>query len=131
MKKLIRLWTGGELHDPDNDHVMSSMIDVLQTVGVSVGDATAYATMVIKDRAPISAVQAGQQYDPTFFDLYGKGNLVRASHGCRRYLHVNGLDEFDLRTMKPNQSWKKQLLSHLLKWLILITIQLRTMSPNK
>ena len=95
-------WTGGELHDPDNDHVMSSMIDVLQTVGVSVGDATAYATMVIKDRAPISAVQAGQQYDPTFFELYGKGNLVRASHGCRRHLHVNGLDAFDLRTMKPN-----------------------------
>ena len=95
-------WTGGELHDPDNDHVMSSMIDVLQTVGVSVGDATAYATMVIKDRAPISAVQAGQQYDPTFFELYGKGNLVRASHGCRRHLHVNGLDAFQLRTMKPN-----------------------------
>ena len=32
-------WTGGELHDPDSDHVMTSMIDVLQTLGVSAGDA--------------------------------------------------------------------------------------------
>ena len=50
----------------------------------------------------MSAVHVGQQDDPTFFELCGKGNSVRASHGCRWHLHVNGLDAFDLRTMKPN-----------------------------
>ena len=32
--------------------------------------------------------------------MYGQGNLVKASHGCRRNLNVNGLRAFDLRTSK-------------------------------
>ena len=41
-------------------------------------------------------------YSPSFFEVYGHGNLIRAAHGCRRDLNVNGLKAMDLRTCKPN-----------------------------
>lgn len=99
-------WQDAELVDPDNDQMMSSLVDVLQTLGVSVGDATAYALNVVKDRIPISAIHNGASYNPTFFEIYGQGNLVKAAHGCRRNLNLQGLHALDLRTSKPNgEAW--------------------------
>ena len=50
----------------------------------------------------IFSVIVPDSYNPTFFEFYGQGNIVRASHGCRRDLNINGLGTFDLRTRKPN-----------------------------
>ena len=74
-------WEGPDLMD--DDHTMSSLMDVLQTVGVPLADASAFTVSMIKNR-PIMPTQFGQPYSPTFFEMYGQGNLVRASHGCRR-----------------------------------------------
>ena len=87
------------------DHIMSPMMDVLQTLGVSAADSANYCVQAIKDR-PRRTVQYGEPYKPTFFEVYGQGNIVQASHGCRRNLNVNGLRAFDLRTCKPDrQAW--------------------------
>ena len=80
---------------------MVSMVDVLQTLGISAGDATAYAVKVIKGRATQPS-SFGPKYQPTFFELYGHGTIVKASHGQRRDLNLNGLQALDLRTSKPN-----------------------------
>ena len=82
-------WDGGDLHDPSNDHMMASLIDVLQSVGVSVGDAVSYAVTVVKDRVPISVVSTEHSYNPTFFEVYGQGHIMKASHGCRRKLYMS------------------------------------------
>ena len=94
-------WTGPDLVDGDGDHMMSSLISVLQTNGVSVGDAVSFAVNVVKSRPP-TPTAFGAPYNPTLFELYGHGSLVNASHGCRRNVNVNGLRALDLRTMKPN-----------------------------
>ena len=93
-------WAGGDLHDPSNDHMMASLVDVLQSVGVPVGDAVSYAVTVVKDRVPISVVSTEHSYNATFFEVYGQGSIMKASHGCRRNLNVNGLNALDLRTFQ-------------------------------
>ena len=98
-------WEGDGLHDGDGDHIMSMLVNVLQTNGVSATEAVAFAVNVIKDRT-IMPVTASNGYNPTFFEMYGHGNIVKASHGSRRNLNVNGLRALDLRTSKPDgQSW--------------------------
>jgi hypothetical protein len=85
---------------------MSTMMDVLQTCGVSAADSANYCARVIKDK-PMKATQFGDHYKPTFFEVYGQGNIVQASHECRRNLNVDGLRAFDLRTFKPNgEAWE-------------------------
>ena len=84
---------------------MSSMMDVLRTCGVSAADSANYCAQVIKDK-PSRSSQYGDLYKPTFVEVYGQGNIVQASHGCRRILNVDGLRAFDLRTCKPTgQAW--------------------------
>ena len=95
-------WQGDDLVDYDDDNRMVSMVDILQTLGVSVGDAVAYAVKATKDKVPVYGVVTGQSYNPTFIEVYGHGTIVQASHGCRRSLNVNGLNALDLRTSKPN-----------------------------
>ena len=98
-------WEGDALHDGDGDHIMSLLVNVLQTNGVSASDAVGFAVNVIKDRI-IMPVTATSAYNPTFFEMYGHGNIVKASHGSRRNLNVNGLRALDLRTSKPDgQPW--------------------------
>ena len=98
-------YEGPDLHDHMEDHIMSTMMDVLQTCGVSAADSANYCAKVIKDK-PMKASQFGDHYKPTFFEVYGQGNIVQASHGCRRDLNVDGLRAFDLRTCKPNgEAW--------------------------
>ena len=81
--------------------MMTPIMDVLQTLGVSAGDANAYAVKAMKDQ-PIKATVFGSMYNPTFFELYGHGSILQASHGCRRNLNIDGLHALDLRTRKPN-----------------------------
>ena len=94
-------WDEEELADAEDGDAMISMVDVLQTLGISAGDATAYAVKVIKSRTTQPS-SFGPKYQPTFFELYGHGNIVEASHGQRRDLNLNGLHALDLRTSKPN-----------------------------
>ena len=76
-------YEGPDLNDPENDHIMSSMMDVLQTCGLSAADSANYCAHVIKDK-PSRSSQDGDMYNPSFFEVYGQGNIVQASHGCRR-----------------------------------------------
>ena len=89
----------------EEDHVMSPMMDVLQCLGVSAGDSANYCAQVLKN-SPKKTTQFGPAYNPTFFEMYGQGNIVKASHGVRRNLNINGLRAFDLRTCKPSgEAW--------------------------
>ena len=85
--------------------MMNSLMDVLQTLGVDPVDATGFCKRIIKD-VPVSPLIPGPDYNPTFFEFYGQGNIVKASHGQRRDLNINGLRAFDLRTRKRNgEAW--------------------------
>ena len=42
-------WTGDDLDDGADDHVMSPMTDLLQCLGVSAADSANYCAQVIKD----------------------------------------------------------------------------------
>ena len=39
---------------------------------------------------------------PSFVELYGRGSILEAAHGCRRNLNIDGLAALDLRTAKPD-----------------------------
>ena len=94
-----------EVEDNSADHVMNSMVDVLQTLGVDAAEATKFSVNLIKDM-PVKSMKFGEDYRPTLFEFYGQGNLVNAANGCRRDLNLNGLAAFDLRTRKPNgEAW--------------------------
>ena len=98
-------YEGPDLNDPVDDHTMSSMMDVLQTCGVCAADSANNCAQVIQDK-PSRVPQYGDLYKLTFFEVYGQGNIVQASHGRRRNLNVDGLRAFDLRTCKPTgQAW--------------------------
>ena len=62
---------GPGLHDNMEDHIMSTMMDVLQTCGVSAADSANYCARVIKDK-PMKASQSGDHYKPTLFEVYGQ-----------------------------------------------------------
>ena len=104
-------WDEGELRDSDGDHVMATIVNVLQTNGVSIGDAVEYGLRMVKNRL-VSPINMGKPYNPTVFEVYGHGTIVDASHGLRRSLNVNGLRALDLRTTKPNGApWDFSLAS--------------------
>jgi hypothetical protein len=69
-------YEGPDLHDNMEDHIMSTMMDVLQTCGVSAADSANYCARVIKDK-PMKASQFGDHYKPTFFEVYGQGTLCK------------------------------------------------------
>ena len=91
----------GEGSINSDDHVMSPIMDVLQTFGVSAAEAANYCSRVIKNR-PIMPITFGELYKPSCFEVYGQGNIVNASHGCCRDLNIDGLRAIDQRTLKPN-----------------------------
>ena len=102
-------WDGPELIDHDGDHSMNVIVDLLQSVGVTAADAVQYAVNTVKCK-PVTTCDGMSDYcspvlssySPSFFEIYGHGNLIRAAHGCRRNLNVNGLRAMDLRTCKPD-----------------------------
>ena len=73
-------WDEEELNDAEDGDAMISMVDVLQTLGISAGDATAYAVKVIKSRTTQPS-SFGPKYQPTFFELYGHGTLSKRHMG--------------------------------------------------
>ena len=100
-------WDGGMLEDTDGDHPMNPIMDILQSLGVSAADAANQSVKFIKCSS-VSACDFGRPcnpvlrtYDPSFFEVYGHGSLVRAAHGVRRNLNIKGLCAMDLRTEKP------------------------------
>ena len=57
-------------------------------------------------------------------ELYGRGKLLEASHGCRRNLNINGLQALDLRTHKEDGTpWDFNLASDRQEALMLIDTQ--------
>ena len=74
-------WNGPEVEENDGDHVMASLVDVLQTIGVSAADAVAYSVRAVKNRQSITGF--GTPYNPTVFEMYGHGSIINASHGVR------------------------------------------------
>ena len=44
----------------------------------------------------------GVQHATTFMEMYGQGSLVSEANNKRRSLNLRGLNEFYLRTLKPN-----------------------------
>ena len=47
---------------------------------------------------------------PTITGVYGRGQSLEATHGCRRNLNITGLDALDLRTPKADgTAWKFDL----------------------
>ena len=76
---------------------MVSIVDVLQTLGVSATDATRYAMSVVKEARRDCS-------DPprTFVEAYGTGNIMRVAGDKLRNLNLTGLAALDLRTCKPN-----------------------------
>ena len=93
-------YNGDDVEDSP-DTVMNPLMDLLQTLGVDVLDAVDYCKRVVRPMS-ICATTFGESYRPTLFEFYGQGNLVKASHGPRRNLNLDGLRAFDLRTSKPN-----------------------------
>ena len=75
-------WQGDDLEDAEGDRLMASMVEVLQTRGVSASDAVAYSVKAVKNRRPQS-IKFGTVYNPTRMEVYGKGSIVAASHGSR------------------------------------------------
>ena len=63
-------YEGPDLHDSDQDHIMSTMMDLLQTCGVSASDSANDFAKVIKDK-PVKASQYGDHYKPIFFEVNG------------------------------------------------------------
>ena len=98
-------WDGEDLVDGNDDHVMSPMMDVLQCLGVSAANSANYCAQVIKN-SPKGPTQFGPKYNPTFVEVYGQGNIIKASCGLRRNLNVHGMNAFDLCTCKPSgEAW--------------------------
>ena len=82
------------VRDDVHDHEMTTMMDVLQCLGVSPESACTFSVKVLKSAAT------------TFMEVYGRGAIMEAANGPERNLNVEGLQAFDLRTCKPNgETW--------------------------
>ena len=68
-----------------------AMLDNLQCMGVSVGNACAYATTNVHEAK-----------FPTFYEVYGRGALVEDAKRAGSSLNVVGLNALDLTTAKPD-----------------------------
>ena len=62
-------WDDEDLRDSEGDHLMSPLVDVLQTLGVVASDAAAYSVYVIKNR-PHRQMSFGSTYNPTMMEVY-------------------------------------------------------------
>ena len=74
---------------------MASLVDTLQTLGVSAVDATRYASGIVH-------AALAKDPDPTFVELYGIGSIMRLAGGKMRNLNIRGHSAFDLRARKPD-----------------------------
>ena len=92
---------------------MVALMDILQCLGVATEDANGFAASVVRNKPRFehlrTQLQAQQSFlnavvgkRPTFVELYGRGKLLEASHGCRRNLNIDGLRALDPRTHKKD-----------------------------
>ena len=92
---------------------MVALRDVLQVLGVDPLDANHFASSIARNkprfehlrqqlghRQRIVAALTGKRH--TFVELYGRGAILEASHGCRRNVNIDGLSALDLRTHKSD-----------------------------
>ena len=97
----------------ETDHPMLTLMDVLQCNGVAPEVASNFAASLVTNKPRFHALHRrllrAQQFihaltdrSPTFMELYGRGAILEASHGCRRNLNISGLDALDLRTCKKD-----------------------------
>ena len=84
--------------EDSQDTEMVSMLDVLQTLGVDIEDANRFCAKAVRTARKLT--------DPTFIEAYGTGRIVEHANGILRNLNIHGLDAFDLRTKKKdNTPW--------------------------
>ena len=92
-----------------------ALLDVLQNLRVECGVAAHFAASLSRNKPRFSKLRAklhhGQTFlasltgtAPTFIELYGRGKIMEAAHGCRRNLNLHGLNALDLRTAKADGS---------------------------
>ena len=68
-------WDNEPLHDGDGDHVMATLVNVLQTTSVAVGDAAEYAVHIMKNRTAFP-VTIGKPYNPQCSRFMGMTPLL-------------------------------------------------------
>ena len=94
------------------EHSMVAMLDVLQCLGVEPEIATGFAAAISRNKPRFMQLRQNLEHrsrmvsspvgsQPTFIELYGRGSILEAAHGCRRNLNLQGLGALDLRTNKP------------------------------
>ena len=76
------------------DHKMSAIMDILQTLGVEAREANKFSARILR----ISS----QPLNPTCVEVCGCGNIVDAANHVLLKLNVEGLCAFDLRTAKSS-----------------------------
>ena len=100
-------------HDFESEHATVALMDVLQSNGVAPETAANVASSLARNKPRFRHLQErlfrAQRFVnsltdkcPTFLELYGRGSIMEASHGCRRNLNLDGLDALDLRTCKKD-----------------------------
>ena len=103
------------LEDASHVHSTIALLDVLQTVGVCPTVAANFAASIARNkprfhhlRDKLSRAQGfvysvtGKKH--TFLEVYGRGSILEAAHGCRRNLNLEGIDALDIRTCKHDGS---------------------------
>ena len=94
-------------------HDMVTLMDVLQTLGISATDACSFASFVVRDQpwaqtlcqslvAKQECVAALTGHPPSFIEVYGRGSSVDMANNKRRDLNIHGIDALDIRTTKPD-----------------------------
>ena len=98
-------------HGFENEHATIALMDVLQTNGVAPETAANVAASLARNKhrfrdlqhrlfRALRFVNSLTDRCPSFIELYGRGSIMEAAHGCRRNLNLQGLDALDLRTCK-------------------------------
>ena len=110
--------------DFEHEHATIALLDVLQLNGVSPVTAANYAASLARNRPRFENLHRRMvnakrfiasltDRSPTFMELYGRGKLIEAAHGCRRNLNLHGLDALDLRTcMDDGTPWDFNNAAH-------------------
>ena len=97
----------------EDEHPTVALLDVLQCLGVEVGVAANVAASLARNEPRFRELHARMMHakrhissltdhSPAVREVYGRGSLMEAAHGCRRNLNLRGLDALDLRTAKAD-----------------------------
>ena len=110
-----------DLVEEEPEYGMTALMDVLQCLGVSAENASSFSSAIVRNKHRFHElrqqfeeqhrlVMAVSESKPTIVEIYGRGKLPDASHGCKRNLNADGLHALELRTNKANgQPWAVNL----------------------